>query len=332
MAARSNTIAAVDVWVVNVPLANPFRSSFETKTGETRTIVKITTADGVEGWGETMWGAPVARLVRQLGEDMIGTSPYDLEKLRQRTRMTPFFHGYLGYAAIAALDVACWDVIGRTAGLALVDLLGGRIRTEIPITALITRADVPDVADRDLPAALADHATAAVERAGFTAVKLKGTTDVDGDVAIMRALREALPEVKLRVDPNGAWSVPDSIRATRAMSDLDLEYLEDPCSGLEPMSRVKRETEIPLCTNVRGTAGGHRARGADGCGRRDPRRRLQMGWNRGHQGARRALRDVWARNEPAQRRRTRPGDRRPLGDRRQHAGAGHRDRQHVLPA
>lgn len=250
MIAKTDTIAAVDVWVVNVPLTNPFRSSFETKTGETRTIVKITTADGVEGWGETMWGAPVARLVRQLAEELIGTSPYDLEVLRRRTRMTPFFHGYLGYAAIAALDVACWDVIGRTAGMALVDLLGGRLRTRIPITALITRSDAPGAAVADLPVALAEYAAKVVERGGFTAVKLKGTDDVDGDVAIMHALREALPDSKLRVDPNGAWSVPDSIRAGLAMEELDLEYLEDPCSGLEPMARVRREIRIPLCTNM----------------------------------------------------------------------------------
>lgn len=250
MSARTDTIAAVDVWVVNVPLTSPFRSSFETKTGETRTIVKITTADGVEGWGETMWGAPVARLVRQLAEELIGTSPYDLEPLRQRTRMTPFFHGYLGYAAIAALDVACWDVIGRTSGLALTDLLGGRVRTRIPITALITRADAPGVTDADRPRALAEFAAEVVARGGFGAVKLKGTGDAAGDVAIMRALRDALPGTKLRVDPNGAWSVPDSIRAGQALEELDLEYLEDPCSGLEPMARVRREVRIPLCTNM----------------------------------------------------------------------------------
>lgn len=48
-------ITDVDVWVVNLPLVNPFTSSFETKTGETRTVVRIRTDAGTEGWGETMW-------------------------------------------------------------------------------------------------------------------------------------------------------------------------------------------------------------------------------------------------------------------------------------
>lgn len=53
---RAVKITDVDVWVVNLPLVNPFTSSFETKTGETRTVVRIRTDTGVDGWGETMWG------------------------------------------------------------------------------------------------------------------------------------------------------------------------------------------------------------------------------------------------------------------------------------
>ncbi|WP_019544527.1 mandelate racemase/muconate lactonizing enzyme family protein [Streptomyces sulphureus] len=243
-------ITDVDVQVVNLPLINPFTSSFETKTGETRTVVRIRTDDGIEGWGETMWGRPVAALVEQLGEELVGTSPFALEAFHRRHHMVPFFHGYLGYAALAALDVACWDAIGKASGQSLTDLLGGPIRAEVPITALITRSDAPASRSADLPAALAEHAAAVVAEGGFRAVKLKGTTDVAGDVAILRALREALPGVHLRVDPNAAWSVPDSVRAGIALEELDLEYLEDPCTGIEGMSQVRAKVRIPLCTNM----------------------------------------------------------------------------------
>lgn len=243
-------ISSVDVWVVNLPLTNPFTSSFETKTGETRTVVRIRLDDGVEGWGETMWGRPVATLVRRLGEELVGTSPFDLEAFHARHAMVPFFHGYLGYAALAALDVACWDAIGKLTHQPLVNLLGGRVRDRVPITALITRADASGVADRDLPDALAEHAAAVVDAGRFTAVKLKGTRDVFGDVAILRAIRERLPGVNLRVDPNAAWSVPDSIRAGVRLEDLDLEYLEDPCSGSDGMAQVRAKVRIPLCTNM----------------------------------------------------------------------------------
>jgi glucarate dehydratase len=243
-------IADVDVWVVNLPLVNPFTSSFETKTGETRTVVRIRTDSGIEGWGETMWGRPVAAIVEALGKDLIGASPFTLESFHRKHHMVPFFYGYLGYAAIAAIDVACWDAMGKATGQPLTDLLGGRVRDEVPITALVTRADAPDVSGEAMAKALAEHTVQVVGEGGFEAVKLKGTTDVGGDVAILRALREALPEVNLRVDPNAAWSVPDSVRAGIALEELDLEYLEDPCAGIEGMSQVKAKVRIPLCTNM----------------------------------------------------------------------------------
>lgn len=243
-------ITDVDVRVVNLPLTNPFTSSFETKTGETRTVVRLRTDTGLTGWGETMWGRPVAELVRKLGAELVGRSPFALEAFHRRHHMVPFFHGYLGYAALAALDVACWDLMGHATGQSVTDLLGGRVRDDVPITALVTRADAPGASGRELAQGIAEHAAKVVAQGGFTAVKLKGTTDVRGDVAIMRELRRALPEIELRVDPNAAWSVPDSIRAGLALEELDLEYLEDPCTGIEGMAQVRAKVRIPLCTNM----------------------------------------------------------------------------------
>ncbi|MQA78681.1 MAG: isomerase [Streptosporangiales bacterium] len=243
-------VTDVEVHVVNVPLRNPFASSFETKTGNTRTVVRLRTDDGLEGWGETMAGRPVAALVGELAAELLDRSPFDLEAFHRRVHMVPFFHGYLGYAAIAALDVACWDLIGKATGRPLVDLLGGRFRETVPLTALVTRADTGDAAPERLPETLAQHAARVVESTGFRAVKLKGTSDVRGDVAILRALRTALPDIALRVDPNAAWSVQDTVSAAAAIEELDLEYLEDPCAGIEGMSAVHERVRVPLCTNM----------------------------------------------------------------------------------
>ena len=171
-------ITDVDVQVVNLPLTNPFTSSFETKTGETRTVVRLRTDTGAEGWGETMWGRPVAELARKLGAELVGTSPFALEAFHRRHHMVPFFHGYLGYAALAALDVACWDLMGKITGQSVTDLLGGPVRDEVPITALVTRADAPGASGRELAQGLGEHAAKVVAEGGFTAVKLKGTKDV----------------------------------------------------------------------------------------------------------------------------------------------------------
>lgn len=99
-------IETVDTWVVNVPLTQAFTSSFETKAGTTRTVVRVRTDDGVVGWGETMHGRPVATLIDKLAPKLIGTDPFELERMAKTLEMVPFFYGYLGYAALAGLDIA----------------------------------------------------------------------------------------------------------------------------------------------------------------------------------------------------------------------------------
>lgn len=243
-------ITGIDTWVVEVPLTDPFASSFETKTGTVRTVLRLRTDTGLTGWGETMHGHPVADLIESMRPHLIGASPFALEAFHKATHMVPFFHGYLGYAAKAGVDIACWDLIGKAANRPVHDLLGGALTDTVPFTALLTRTDVPAGPPADLPAALAAHAADLVSQHGFTALKLKGSTDIPGDLAILRALRNALPDIRLRVDPNASWPVPDTLRAARALEDLDLEYLEDPCAGIEGMAAVRARLRIPLCTNM----------------------------------------------------------------------------------
>lgn len=233
-------IETIDTWVVNVPLTSAFASSFETKSGTTRTVLRLRTDDGAVGWGETMHGAPTRALVDRLKTDLVGLDPHDLATMRDRLHMVPFFYGYLGYAALAGIEMACYDVITRAAGVPLRDMLGGAYRDEVPVSGLLTRADGDVV----------DAAAGLRERWGFRALKLKGTTDITSDVALLQELRVAQADVALRVDPNAHWSVQDTLRAGPELEELRLEYLEDPCEGIEGMAEVRRRLRIPLCTNM----------------------------------------------------------------------------------
>lgn len=247
----TDRVERLDTWVVNVPLTTPFTSSFETKAGTTRTVLRIRTAGGVEGWGETMHGRPVAALIDKLTDRVVGLDPFCRERVAAELEMVPFFYGYLGYAALAGIDMACWDIIGQVTGQSLTRLLGGPVRDAVPLTCLVTRSDAPaGTSAADLPARVAEAARAVRAEWGFGAVKLKGTTDPRGDVAIMEALRDACPDAALRVDPNAHWSVHESIEAGLALEPLRLEYLEDPCPGIEGMATVRDRVRIPLCTNM----------------------------------------------------------------------------------
>nr|WP_253209192.1 enolase C-terminal domain-like protein [Streptomyces niphimycinicus] len=146
--------------------------------------------------------------------------------------MVPFFHGYPGYAAIAALDIACRDTTGST-GHSLTDLLGAAVRGTIPLTALVTRADGP------APEALAEHATRVVAEGLLPGGQAQGHRRCG-------RRRRQLPRAACRAAGHRAARRPQH----RLVEELDLEYLEDPCPGIEGMGQVRTKVRIPLCTNM----------------------------------------------------------------------------------
>ncbi|MGW3607089.1 mandelate racemase/muconate lactonizing enzyme family protein [Micromonospora sp. NPDC005161] len=243
-------ITAMTVQVVNIPLTTTWHTSFDRRTGTTRTVVRLETDTGLVGWGETFRGSPTAALIERYRDILIGWNPYQLEKLRTRLRMTPFFYGYLGYAAIAGIEMACLDLIGKDTGRSLTELLGGPVRDHVRVSGMVTPGMLPAGTGPVSPQALAEAAAELRDQYGFDVLKLKGSTNARKDVAVVAAMRERLPDIGLRLDPNAGWSVADSIWAARQLLPLDLEYLEDPCAGMEGMARVRQAVKIPLCTNM----------------------------------------------------------------------------------
>jgi glucarate dehydratase len=173
--------------------------------------------------------------------------------------------------AFAAIEVACYDIIGKATGRPVADLLGGRYRDLVPFSAYLFYKHA-GIGGAD---GLAEASTAARERDdylarealspegivrqaqdfvrlfGFTSLKLKGGVLEPGqEVATIQALREAFgPDVHLRLDPNGFWSVETSVAIGHALAGA-LEYLEDPVAGKIAMAEVAKRVPMPLATNM----------------------------------------------------------------------------------
>ena len=240
-------IDGIDVWVVNMPYRSAFVSSFEVRRGTTRTVVRLRTDDGLVGWGETMHGAPVAALVDKLYEYYRGRNPYDVEAVAGQLAMVPFFYGYIGYAAMAALEMACYDLMARAAGQPLHNLIGGSVRDRVPVTYVLTP---PEGQVSDAARQIADEAVEVTAERGYQALKLKGGTDPVTDLRYLEAIRERLPDIALRVDPNGHWPLARTLEQAARIEALRLEYLEDPCWDLGSMAQVRARVRVPLCTNM----------------------------------------------------------------------------------
>jgi glucarate dehydratase len=100
------------------------------------------------------------------------------------------------------------------------------------------------------PAQIVAQARRMIELYGFRSIKLKGGVfEPAHEIECVRALRNAFPELPLRLDPNANWSLATSIGAARALDEL-LEYYEDPTPGLEGMAELTKHTRVPLATNM----------------------------------------------------------------------------------
>ncbi len=154
-------------------------------------------------------------------------------------------------AALAAVDIALWDQAGRRAGRPLAELLCEHPARSVPVNATVTAEDRAGAAEQAAVAA----------RAGFGVVKVKvGVGDDAGRLAAVRAA--AGPSVGLRVDANGAWSVPEAIAAIGSLEAVGLELVEEPTHGLEEMRLVREAVQARVAIDETAAEAGALSAGA----------------------------------------------------------------------
>ena len=247
-------IAEVKVTPVNVPFVAPIRWSGGANADWTRLVVELRTDDGLHGLGETLGGTVTKALIdSEIAPMFMGESPFDVEKMLAKATFVPLYYGKCGYCAIAGLEVACWDLMGKATGRPVSDLIGGRLREEIPFAAYVYHRNMnrEGWGEIDTTDQVVAHARDLVERHGFRTIKYKGGVKTMGEeLENLRALRAAFPDHRLRFDPQAIYSPATAIRLGKALEPLDLEYYEDPCWGNVAMARVRAKVDIPLATNM----------------------------------------------------------------------------------
>lgn len=235
-------IRAVTARRVDMPLAEPYQIAYETVDAAANVLLRLD-AGRLSGWGCAAPDLPVtgespedtlALLAGPVAEALAGADP--LRPVAVLRRLKPLLEGRP--AARAAVDMALWDLTGRTAGLPLWRLFGGfrtRIRTSVTVGILPRTETV---------ARCRDHVAA-----GFRCLKLKGGLDPDGDAERLRAVREAVgPRIELRFDANQGYTLEQFRRFMAASAPAGLELIEQPTSRHLPelMGRVTSESALPI--------------------------------------------------------------------------------------
>jgi glucarate dehydratase len=236
-----------------------------------RAIVEVETDAGVSGLGETYADAAHLDRLNTVARALVGQDVFALNTMFDLTKRTLGSdrggdgHGLTGMITTSStvdrvyspFEVACLDIQGKLLGRPVHDLLGGKVRDAVPFSAYLFYkwaahpGHEPDAWGAALdPAGIVAQARTMVERYGFTAIKLKGGVfPPDEEIAAIRALREAFPDLPLRLDPNAAWTPQTSQRVGRELAGV-LEYLEDPTPGIPGMAQVASEVPMPLATNM----------------------------------------------------------------------------------
>jgi glucarate dehydratase len=243
-----------------------------------RLIVEVVTADGVTGVGETYGDTKYLEPARPFAEKLKGRQLTDLNGLfavadrvavdEARVSGAVDVGGLRGVqtadklrlSVVSGFEVACLDALGKTLGLPVHALLGGKVRDAVEYSAYLfykwaehpegVACEADDWGAAVDPAGIVAQARRFTERYGFTSFKLKGGVHPpDQEIAAVRALAAAFPGRPLRLDPNGAWSVPTSLKVAAELGDV-LEYLEDPALGTDAMAEVAAATDVPLATNM----------------------------------------------------------------------------------
>ena len=236
-----------------------------------RAIIQLDTDAGFVGLGETY--ADTAHLARleASAKAITGHDVFALNALRttiDATLGTLSVSGGDGVAGmittasttdrvLSPFEVACLDIQGKALDRPVSDLLGGAVRTEVPFSAYLFYkwaghpGTDPDEWGAALdPEGLVRQAQRMIGTYGFKAIKLKGGVfPPEQEIAAMKALRSAFPDLPLRLDPNAAWTVETSIEVASELAGV-VEYLEDPTPGLQGMAEVAAEAKMPLATNM----------------------------------------------------------------------------------
>ena len=220
-------------------------------------FVRVETDEGIHGTGEATlnaFSATVETAIHELRDAYIGLDPAQVELLLQRMIRDVYTDGgQIHMAAVAAIEVACWDIVGKAAGKPIHELLGGRIRDRVRVYANgWYRVD-------RTPEAFADRARDVAKR-GYTAMKfdpfgaawrVQDRRDEDLSIAIVAAVRDAVgPEVDLMIEAHNRFSVSSALRIADRLMEFRPAWLEEPVrhDQIGAMVEVARRSPVPIAT------------------------------------------------------------------------------------
>ena len=222
--------------------------------------VRIETEEGIHGWGEGTTPPTVDAVVaqiRSLGKLIANESAWDIERLWRRMYIVE--ENTLGgtlYAAISAIDIALWDIVGKKLNVPVYKLLGGKIHDRLRIYTSYRWGNIPRTAEayaRRTRELIAQGATAGKYDpfGAYPGPDRQLSTTVLNEVREMvRGIREAGPNFDICIEAHGKFNAASAGRIAKMLEPFDPFFLEEPVppENVDAMAEVQRSTNIPIAT------------------------------------------------------------------------------------
>lgn len=237
-------ISSVETLPISLPLRAPIKMSHVTIEQSENVLVKITTDDGIVGWGEGVQAMDVTgenqgrikAAIDQLGEGLLGEDPLHRTEIWLRLRSAVYGNS----TAVGAVDIALHDIAGQAHGVPVCELLGGASRTAIPALTLLgsghTEQDVATFEDRYL--------------AGFRWFKLKlGIGRLEDEVRTITAMASAHDDAVIAGDTNGGWTEQESARFLESLAGSSVRFIEQPTMDVRALIRLAERSPVALCAD-----------------------------------------------------------------------------------
>jgi len=234
-------VTQVEVTVVEVPQTAPlapYRSHLRSSSTTQSAIIRVDTDDGLTGWGEHnvnfLPGISARRMQRDAAAWLVGRDPQNINGFHQQCPLETRLK--------SGIELALWDISGQVAGLPVAVLLGGIVRPMVEVAACMGIQTYQRAGEM---------ARWYVEQ-GFGTLKTKAGADMHEDLEMVRGIRDAVGDrLKLRIDPNRAYSPQQALELAKRLEPYRLEYFEQPIPA-EPLADaawLRRQTTTPIALN-----------------------------------------------------------------------------------
>ena len=246
-------ITDIEVFVLKTSLDTPFAFSQGWVTQRSATLVRVTTENGLQGWGEAFAQGleppeiAAAAIEHALKPLLVGESALDIAVLWNKMYSRTRDYGRKGsvVAAISAVDTALWDIAGHFYQQPVYQLLGGASRTSVkPYATGFYRVNGQNESAR-----LADEAVQHAD-AGFTAMKVKLGFGLRDDIEVMQSIAEALadPDIELMVDTNHAYGRRDARYLGEMLEQYNLRWYEEPVvpEDIDGYAELRQVLSVPI--------------------------------------------------------------------------------------